>query len=137
MAKSMENALRDANISKELIDYVDAHGTSTKMNDAEETRAIRNVFGSHADKLMVSSQKSMIGHTMGGAGAIEAAATVMTIDKQIVTPTINLKHPDPECDLDYVPNEARKAQVRAAISNSFGFGGHNCVLVFAHPQALH
>jgi 3-oxoacyl-[acyl-carrier-protein] synthase II len=105
------------------------------MNDREETMAIRRVFGAHADRLLVSSQKSMLGHSMGGAGGIEAVATVLTLVHQTATPTINLDHPDPECDLDYVPHRARPASVRAALSNSFGFGGHNISLLFAHPDA--
>lgn len=132
MARAMGGALRDAGLRPEAIDYISAHGTSTKMNDKEETEAIRATFGAHADRVMVSSQKSMIGHCMGGAGAIEAAVTVMTLVHQIATPTINLREPDPECDLDYVPDQARRACVRAAMSNSFGFGGHNTALVFSH-----
>ena len=119
----------------EQIDYISAHGTSTKMNDREETRAIHTVFGRHAARLMVSSQKSMLGHAMGGAGAIEAAVTVLSLVNQTVTPTINLEHPDPECDLDYVPNTARRTRLRAAMNNSFGFGGHNTAMVFALPDA--
>jgi 3-oxoacyl-[acyl-carrier-protein] synthase II len=134
MARAMRTALQDAALPPEAIDYISAHGTSTKMNDKEETRAIHAVYGNHARKLMVSSQKSMIGHAMGGAGAIEAAVTILSIVNQTATPTINLRHPDPECDLDYVPNEARKATIRAASSNSFGFGGHNTNLVFCRPE---
>lgn len=134
MSLAMERALADSRLPADAIDYVSAHGTSTKMNDREETRALRRVFGRGADRLLVSSQKSMLGHAMGAAGAIEAVVTVLSIVNQIATPTINLRHPDPECDLDYVPNVARKAAIRAAISNSFGFGGHNSALVFAHPE---
>jgi 3-oxoacyl-[acyl-carrier-protein] synthase II len=136
MIRVMHGALEDARVPKESVDYISAHGTSTKMNDREETGAIRKVFGAHADRLMVSSQKSMIGHAMGGSGGIEAVATVLTVAHQTATPTINLDHPDPECDLDYVPHRARPATIRAAISNSFGFGGHNACLVFARPGAL-
>ncbi len=134
MVRAMQRALDDAALPPESIDYISAHGTSTKMNDREETRAIHQVFGPHASRLKVSSQKSMIGHAMGGAGAIEAAVTVLSVHKQLATPTINLTEPDPECDLDYVPGVAKKGTIRAAISNSFGFGGHNSALVFAHPE---
>lgn len=136
MAHCMRSALDDAGLAPDAIDYISAHGTSTKMNDREETRAIRNVFGAHAERLRVSSQKSMLGHAQGGAGAIEAVVTVLTLANQTVTPTINLHHPDPECDLDYVPHVAQKARIRAALSNSFGFGGHNSVIAFAHPEGL-
>lgn len=136
MIQVMREALRDAAVPSDAVDYISAHGTSTKMNDREETHAIRSVFGSHASRLMVSSQKSMLGHAMGGAGAVEAVATVLTLLHQTATPTINLDHPDPECDLDYVPHRARNAPIRAAISNSFGFGGHNATLVFARPDGL-
>lgn len=134
MARAMRAALDDARLPADAIDYVSAHGTSTKMNDREETRAIRRVFGNHADRLMVSSQKSMLGHCMGAAGAIEAAVTVLSIVHQTATPTINLREADPECDLDYVPNVARSARIFAAMSNSFGFGGHDSAIVFAHPE---
>jgi 3-oxoacyl-[acyl-carrier-protein] synthase II len=134
MARAMRLALEDASLAPEEVAYVSAHGTSTKMNDREETRAIRAAFGRHADRLMVSSQKSMIGHAMGGAGAIEAVVTVQSLVHQIATPTINLTTADPECDLDYVPNVARRAPIGAAISNSFGFGGHDCSLAFARTE---
>ena len=134
MSQAIERALEDAALPRELVDYVSAHGTSTKMNDREETRALQRVFGAHAQKLLVSSQKSMLGHAMGGAGAIEAVVTVLSVANQTATPTINLQHPDPECDLDYVPNVARKATIRAAINDSFGFGGHNSAMIFAHPE---
>lgn len=136
MVRAMRGAVRDAGLPLETIDYISAHGTGTKMNDKEETRAIHTVFGPHANRLMVSSQKSMIGHAMGGAGAIEAVVTVLSLVHQTATPTINLQVPDPECDLDYVPNQARKATIRAAISNSFGFGGHNSTIVLYRPDAL-
>ncbi|MBU0568292.1 beta-ketoacyl-[acyl-carrier-protein] synthase family protein [bacterium] len=130
MAKTMSLALEDARISKEKIGYVNAHGTSTPHNDRCETRAIKTVFGEHAYKLAVSSQKSMIGHTIGGAGAIEFGVTALSLHHGIITPTINYEEPDPDCDLDYVPNEAREVNdLEAAISNSFGFGGHNCSIV--------
>jgi 3-oxoacyl-[acyl-carrier-protein] synthase II len=136
MARAMRRALDDGAVPSDTVDYISAHGTSTPMNDKEETRAIRTVFDGHAERLMISSQKSMIGHAMGGAGAIEAVVTVLSVDRQVVTPTINLREPDPECDLDYVPNEARLQPLRVALNNSFGFGGHNTSLVFAHPDAL-
>jgi 3-oxoacyl-[acyl-carrier-protein] synthase II len=128
--KCMLRALEDAKLSPDEVDYINAHGTSTKLNDAAETLAIKKVFGERAYKIPVSSTKSMIGHLLGAAGAIEAVATIMTIHTGIIHPTINYENPDPECDLDYVPNEARKKEVNVAISNSFGFGGHNVCLVF-------
>jgi 3-oxoacyl-[acyl-carrier-protein] synthase II len=127
--RCMAMALNDAGLAPEEIDYINAHGTSTPLNDVVETRAIKTVFGSHADKLAISSTKSMTGHMLGGAGGIEAVFTALTIHEGIIPPTINMENPDPECDLDYVPNTARKADVRAALSNSFGFGGTNAVLV--------
>ena len=130
MAKTMTMALEDAVIAKEKIDYINAHGTSTHHNDLYETMAIKEVFKDHAYKLAVSSQKSMIGHTIGGAGAIEFATTALSLYHKLILPTINYQDPDPECDLDYVPNQARKvATLDKALSNSFGFGGHNCSLV--------
>lgn len=129
-AAAIGMAIRDAGIALDEIDYVNAHGTSTAANDRTETRAIRRAFGSHADRLAVSSTKSMIGHTLGAAGAIEAAATILAIHHGVLPPTINYENPDPDCDLDYVPKEAREQTIRAAISNSFGFGGQNSVLLF-------
>jgi len=130
MSRSMTSALRDAGIAPEQVGYVSAHGTSTLQNDADETAAIKMTFGKHARKLAVSSQKSMTGHTVGGAGAIECATTALILHHGVLTPTINYETPDPACDLDYVPNEARDAKgLRVAISNSFGFGGHNATLV--------
>lgn len=126
----MLRALEDAKLSPDEVDYINAHGTSTKLNDAVETLAIKKVFGERAYKIPISSTKSMIGHLLGAAGAIEALATIMTIHTGIIHPTINYENPDPECDLDYVPNEARKKEVNVAISNSFGFGGHNVCLAF-------
>jgi len=129
-ARSMKMAIADAGLKPEDIDYINAHGTSTELNDKYETRAIKTVFGDHAYKLAISSNKSMIGHLLGAAGGVEAVAMAMTIKDQIIPPTINHVTPDPECDLDYVPNEARKARVRVALSNSLGFGGHNASIVF-------
>ena len=127
-ARCMQMALNDAGLVPEDIDYINAHGTSTPLNDVVETRAIKTVFGAHAYKLAVSSTKSMTGHMLGGAGGIESVFLALSIRNQIIPPTINLENPDPECDLDYVPNKARNAVIRAAISNSFGFGGTNAVL---------
>lgn len=130
MARTMELAIMDANIPKEKIGYINAHGTSTHHNDLCETIAIKKAFKEHAYQLAVSSQKSMIGHTIGAAGAIEFAITALSLKNQEVTPTINYEYPDPECDLDYVPNSPRKTKnLNAAISNSFGFGGHNCSII--------
>jgi 3-oxoacyl-(acyl-carrier-protein) synthase len=117
------------------VDYVNAHGTATVYNDRNETQAIKTVFGDHARKLAISSTKSMIGHTLGAAGGIEAAVTALSLHTGTITPTINLEHPDPECDLDYVPNEARTTNPQIAISNSMGFGGHNAVLVMRRYEA--
>jgi 3-oxoacyl-[acyl-carrier-protein] synthase II len=130
LARAMRRALGQAEVATEMVGYINAHGTSTAYNDERETAAIKTVFGEHAYRLAVSSTKSMVGHTFGAAGAIEAAVTVLTLANNLLTPTINYEHPDPECDLDYVPNEAREARVQVALSNSMGFGGHNAVLVF-------
>ncbi len=127
--KAMELAISDAGLKPENVDYINAHGTSTPLNDKLETFAIKKLFGEHAYKLAVSSNKSMIGHLLGGAGAVEAIATAMTLKEGIIPPTINYENPDPECDLDYVPNKKRAQDVKVAISNSFGFGGHNASLV--------
>lgn len=129
-ALAMHNALTCAGIAPEEVDYINAHGTGTRLNDASETRAIKEVFGERAYKIPVSSNKSMIGHILTAAGAIEAIASIMTIQNGIIPPTINYETPDPECDLDYVPNVARKASVNTCLSNSFGMGGQNCCLVF-------
>lgn len=128
-AKCMSLALSDADMSPEDVDYINAHGTSTHMNDSCETKAIRKAFGSWADKLMVSSTKSMTGHMLGGAGAVEAVFTTLAVKENFVPATINYKVPDEECDLDVVPNEGRNTLVRAAVSNTLGFGGHNASLV--------
>ncbi len=126
----MKMALKDAGIRPEDVDYINAHGTSTKLNDASETKAIKEVFGDHAYKMPISSTKSMTGHLLGGAGAVESIFSILTINTGIIPPTINYENPDPECDLDYVPNKARKAEVKIVLSNSFGFGGTNACLVF-------
>ncbi|MDD5204092.1 MAG: beta-ketoacyl-ACP synthase II [Desulfobacterales bacterium] len=130
----MSEAIRDSGLKPEQIDYINAHGTSTKLNDESEVRAIKSVFGEHARKLAISSTKSMTGHLLGGAGGIEAIFTVLTIKEGMIPPTINYETPDPECDLDFVPNAARKAAVKTAMSNSFGFGGTNASLVFREFQ---
>jgi 3-oxoacyl-[acyl-carrier-protein] synthase II len=129
-ARAMQRAVRDAGLELEQVDYVVAHGTSTPLNDATETKAIRSAFGDHADHLAVSSNKSMIGHTLGAAGAVSALAAVLAIRDGIIPPTINYDAPDPDCDLDYVPNQARQSPVGVAIVNGFGFGGQNAVAVF-------
>jgi 3-oxoacyl-[acyl-carrier-protein] synthase II len=126
----MVNAMRDAKITPEQVGYINAHGTSTPIGDRLETVAIKRAFGEHAAKLPVSSTKSMTGHLLGGAGGLEAGITVLALRDQMLPPTINYEHPDPECDLDYVPNRARKADFEIALSNSFGFGGTNGCLVF-------
>ena len=130
-ARAISFALQDAGIGPEQVDYINAHGTSTPLNDASETLAIKSVFGDHAYQVPVSSTKSMIGHALGGAGGMESVACVETIRTGIIHPTINLTNPDPACDLDYVPHVARQAPVRTVLTNSFGFGGQNACLVFA------
>jgi 3-oxoacyl-[acyl-carrier-protein] synthase II len=127
---AMTRALRDAGIDPSEVDYINAHGTSTPLGDVMETKAIKLALGTHASKVMISSNKSMFGHCLGAAGGLEGAATVLTMEVGKVAPTINLDEPDPECDLDYVPNVARDAAVEVAMSNSFGFGGHNATIVF-------
>jgi 3-oxoacyl-[acyl-carrier-protein] synthase II len=127
--RAMNAALDNAGIRPEEVDYINAHGTSTQLNDASETAAIKKCFGDHAHRLLVSSTKSMIGHLLGAAAAVEAVLCVLALRDGVVPPTINLDHPDPDCDLDYVPHKARKTELRVALSNSFGFGGHNVSLV--------
>lgn len=129
VAKAVDCAMHQGRVHKEDITYINAHGTSTKLNDKIETHAIKRVFGSHAPKIAVNSTKSMTGHLLGAAGAVEAVVTIMVINHKIVPPTINLDHPDPDCDLDYVPHTARKKDVSVALSNSLGFGGHNVSLL--------
>ncbi len=133
--RSMNNCLRDAELLPGDVDYINAHGTSTPFNDKSETQAIKAVFGDHAYKLQVSSTKSMTGHLLGAAGAIEAIVCVLAIRDGMVPPTINYEVPDPDCDLQYVPNKALKLDVRVALSNTFGFGGHNASLLFQKPDA--
>ncbi len=128
--RSMSEALRDGNVNPEEVDYINAHGTSTPLNDKNESIAIKTVFGEHAYKLSVSSTKSMTGHLLGAAGAIESVATVLAIKNGIIPPTINLDEPSPECDLDYTPKVAKEREIKYAISNTFGFGGHNATLLF-------
>ncbi|MHB0867976.1 MAG: beta-ketoacyl-ACP synthase II [Chloroflexota bacterium] len=129
-ARAMQAALEDAGVRTEEVDYINAHGTSTPLNDATETKAIKRVFGERAARIPISSTKSMLGHLLGASGALESAATVMAIFEGFIHPTINLEEPDPECDLDYVAGRGRLAQPRVALKNSFGFGGQNACLVF-------
>jgi 3-oxoacyl-[acyl-carrier-protein] synthase II len=128
--RSMLNALGNARVNVDQVNYLNAHGTSTPLGDKQESHAVKTTFGEHAYKLCVSSTKSMTGHLLGGAGGLEAGITVMTLVEQMVPPTINLENPDPECDLDYVANTARKREVNVALTNSFGFGGTNGCLLF-------
>jgi len=126
----MVNALRNGSVNPDQVDYINAHGTSTPLGDIAETVAVKRCFGDHAKKLAVSSTKSMTGHLLGAAGGIEAVFTALALHEQIAPPTINLVNQDPQCDLDFVPNEARKMPIKVAVSNSFGFGGTNGTLVF-------
>lgn len=134
-ARAMKQALNDAGLAPEDIDYINAHGTSTEYNDKYETTAIKTIFGEHASKLAISSTKSMTGHLLGAAGGVEAVIAMKAITEGVVPPTINYETPDEACDLDYVPNEARKQEVNAVVSNSLGFGGHNVALVFKKYEA--
>lgn len=133
-ARSMRMALEDARLNPDNVDYINAHGTSTPLGDVAETRAIKSVFGAAAQRVAVSSTKSCIGHLLGASGGVEAIACVLAMRNRTLPPTINLDHPDPECDLDYVPHTARDAAVRVAMNNSFGFGGHNTCVLFGLPR---
>lgn len=128
--RALKLALTRANVSPDEVDYINAHGTATTLNDRTETNVIKSVFGERAKQIPISATKSMTGHLLGGAGSLEAVITVLALKHGIAPPTVNLTHPDPDCDLDYVPNQARQVDIKAAVSNSFGFGGHNSVLVF-------
>ena len=134
-ARAMQEAIKDAGIAPEEIDYINAHGTSTYYNDKYETMAIKTVFGEHAHKLAVSSTKSMTGHLLGAAGGIEAIFSILAIKEGVIPPTINIQTPDEECDLDYVPDEARRQELNYVLSNSLGFGGHNATLIFKKYQS--
>jgi 3-oxoacyl-[acyl-carrier-protein] synthase II len=134
VAAMMSRALESAGIEPERVDYLNAHGTATPQGDIAETKAIKQVFGDHAYELAVSSTKSMIGHLFGAAGAIEALVCAKAIHEGVIPPTINLDEPDPECDLDYVPNEAREASVDVALSNAMGLGGHNACVLLGRPS---
>jgi 3-oxoacyl-[acyl-carrier-protein] synthase II len=129
--RAMRNALKDANLDSASIDYINAHGTSTPLGDVAETIAVKRLLGSRAPKVAVNSTKSMTGHLLGAAGGVEAVFSILALRDQVSPPTINLRTPDPQCDLDYVPNQARKMPIRVALSNSFGFGGTNGTLIFA------
>ena len=133
-AEAIENALADAALAPEAVTYINAHGTATPFNDAMETQAIKRAFGESARKVTISSTKSMTGHLLGASGAVELVAAAMAIRKSVVPPTANLENPDPACDLDYTPNDAREMPVDVALSNSFGFGGHNACLVITKPS---
>jgi 3-oxoacyl-[acyl-carrier-protein] synthase II len=130
LVRAMRRALQKAGLRPDQVDYINAHGTSTPYNDRTETQAIKTCFGEHAYRLAISSTKSMTGHTLGAAGGIEAVLSILALQTGILPPTINLHHPDPDCDLDYVPNEARQKKVNVVMSNSMGFGGHNTCLIF-------
>src|SRR5207248_8562355 len=130
IAKCMHSCLEDSDLPLNEVDYINAHGTSTEQGDIAETQGIKRVFGEHAAKIAVSSTKSMTGHTLGAAGAIESVFTSLAVERGLLPPTINQTSPDPECDLDYVPNQARAGKVRIALNNSFGFGGTNTTLAF-------
>jgi 3-oxoacyl-[acyl-carrier-protein] synthase II len=125
----MQNALDDGRLDPDEIDYINAHGTSTPLGDRAETKAIKNIFGGHAGRLSISSTKSQLGHSLGASGGIELVITVKALERSVIPPTINLDNPDPECDLDYTPNQPRERRLRTAMSNSFGFGGHNASVI--------
>ena len=131
----MQRAIKDAGISPDEIEYINAHGTSTPIGDKSETTAIKKTFGDHANKLAVSSTKSMTGHLLGAAGGVEAVILALSLQNGMLPPTINLDNQDPELDLDYVPNVARKAEIKTALSNSFGFGGHNATIIMRKYEA--
>jgi 3-oxoacyl-(acyl-carrier-protein) synthase len=133
-AVAMKRAMRKAGIDPADVDYINPHGTGTPLNDRAETAAIKDAFGDHARKLAISSTKSMHGHLMGGAGALEAIASIQAIRTGVIPPTLNYEVPDPDCDLDYVPNVPRRAEVRVALSNSVGLGGHNACVIFSRYQ---
>jgi len=136
MSRVMIKALEKANVSIDQVDYINAHGTATKINDQAETKAIKRVFGEKgARALAISSTKSMVGHCLGAAGAIETVATVLALSEQVIPPTIHLENSDPDCDLDYVPNNSRTQEIRIALNNSFAFGGNNASVVFGRNQA--
>ncbi len=128
----MATSLRDARLNPSEIDYINAHGTSTPLGDKAETIAVKSVFGDHAKQLAMSSTKSQLGHLLGASGGVEFIASLLALEHQVAPPTINLDHPDPDCDLNYVPHEARPMKIRRILKNSFGFGGHNACLVFGH-----
>ena len=132
--RAVRLALERANLGPDEIDYINAHGTATLLNDRTETAVIKSVFGERARHIPISASKSMLGHLLGAAGSIEAVITVLAMNHGVLPPTINLTHPDPECDLDYVPNQARRGKIQTAMSNSFGFGGHNSVLILRQYQ---
>jgi 3-oxoacyl-[acyl-carrier-protein] synthase II len=134
LARALRRSLKKAGVEPRQVGYINAHGTSTKFNDRDETAAIKSVFGEHAKDVPVSSTKSMTGHLMGAAGGVEIGVTALALRDGVLPPTINYQTPDPECDLDYVPNEARRRDITVALSNSMGFGGHNAVVVLGRPD---
>ena len=133
ITRAIEMAMKKAGVKPDRIDYINAHGTSTQLNDKIETMVIKRVFGERAYEIPVSATKSMVGHLIGAAGSVELIATVLAMENEMIPPTINYEVPDPECDLDYVPNQARPAKIEIAMKNSFGFGGKNSILIIAKP----
>jgi 3-oxoacyl-[acyl-carrier-protein] synthase II len=129
-ARALRLAMKRARVAPDEVDYINAHGTATLLNDRAETQAMKSVFGEHAYRIPISGSKSQTGHLLGASGSLEAVICVLALNHGVVPPTINLTHPDPKCDLDYVPNKARRAKIKTAVSNSFGFGGHNSTLIF-------